>query len=347
MGQHEIRYQAPRAPRRVPRARVVGLPFRILGICFCVLGASSAADASVIDHWTFDETSGTVAHDSVGTHNGTLSAGASFVSGGISGNAVSITNGLVDMDNVPNPSGDFSVVAWVKTTETIGAAVAAKHLQGQNDGYFLGINVVDPATNFGIQNKAIFDVSDKPNPGDAPVSSTTVNDNQWHQLIAVYHAAGTTDLYIDSVHDGSAPSAPYSGNSVDFLIGATFAGSTPTNSYTGLVDDVQLYSNALAATNAAFLFAHPGVSYLTGDVNFDGIVNGLDITLVASNWLRTGVGGPGDANSDGIVNGLDISLIASQWLETAGAGSAAVPEPSTIVLAAFGVLALLAYRRRR
>ena len=55
-----------------------------------------------------------------------------------------------------------------------------------------------------------------------------------------------------------------------------------------------------------------------GDVNFDGIVNGLDIADVASHWLQTNPQhlGAGDGNGDGIVNGLDIALIASHWLQT-------------------------------
>jgi hypothetical protein len=87
-----------------------------------------------------------------------------------------------------------------------------------------------------------------------------------------------------------------------------------------------------------------------GDVNHDGVVNGLDINLLASNWMQTGTGVAGDANGDGIVNGLDISLIASNWLQPYGggaSGAAAVPEPSSVILAALGVLALLACRRRR
>jgi hypothetical protein len=92
------------------------------------------------------------------------------------------------------------------------------------------------------------------------------------------------------------------------------------------------------------------IAVLPGDVNFDRVVNGLDISLVASHWLQSGVNyGTGDANGDGVVNGLDIALIASHWLQ-AGAGGAgngsAVPEPATIMLAAFGALALFGRRRR-
>jgi hypothetical protein len=58
-----------------------------------------------------------------------------------------------------------------------------------------------------------------------------------------------------------------------------------------------------------------------GDADQDGIVNGLDIALVASHWLSQSLAG--DVNVDGIINGLDIALIASNWLSTLPAGSAA------------------------
>jgi hypothetical protein len=90
-------------------------------------------------------------------------------------------------------------------------------------------------------------------------------------------------------------------------------------------------------------------TFAPGDVNLDGIVNGQDIAILASHWLTTGVGTPGDANGDGIVNAQDIAVIASNWLQTSSVTSSAsaVPEPSTIVLAALGALALLAGKKRR
>ena len=97
--------------------------------------------------------------------------------------------------------------------------------------------------------------------------------------------------------------------------------------------------------SSLLLTARPTVD---GDINTDGVVNGLDISSVASHWLQTGI--QGDANGDGVVNGLDIALIASHWLQTGSGGGggsgAAVPEPSTVVLAALGGLALLSYRRQ-
>jgi hypothetical protein len=109
-------------------------------------------------------------------------------------------------------------------------------------------------------------------------------------------------------------------------------GGLPTDPWTG--------SNSFQG-NVAFRVDAP----IAGDVNYDGVVNGLDISLVASQWLQTGKLA-GDANGDGVVNGLDISVIAANWLATSAGGGAAAPEPATVVLATLGALALLAYRRR-
>lgn len=90
---------------------------------------------------------------------------------------------------------------------------------------------------------------------------------------------------------------------------------------------------------------------IAGDMNHDGIVNGQDVVVVATNWLVSGSNVPGDTNGDGIVNGQDVALIASHWLytnELGGAGGpVALPEPSALILAALGGLALLMRRRRR
>lgn len=78
---------------------------------------------------------------------------------------------------------------------------------------------------------------------------------------------------------------------------------------------VRMWSMAAATTWALSASAATAqLALVPGDVNGDGIVNALDLALVASNW---GNGyGPGDANGDGIVNGQDIALIASNWLKT-------------------------------
>src|SRR5205823_6207379 len=99
-------------------------------------------------HWKFDEASGTTAHDSISSYDGTLSAsGATFVSGGIAGGALSLSktsNGFVNMGNVLGlTTGDFSVAAWIKTSPgdaTESSAFVGKHAAGYVNGYFLMLN---------------------------------------------------------------------------------------------------------------------------------------------------------------------------------------------------------------
>jgi hypothetical protein len=58
---------------------------------------------------------------------------------------------------------------------------------------------------------------------------------------------------------------------------------------------------------------------IPGDINGDGIVNGLDLHILAANWLKTVP--PAAANADignyGFVNGLDLHILARNWLKSA------------------------------
>ena len=47
-----------------------------------------------------------------------------------------------------------------------------------------------------------------------------------------------------------------------------------------------------------------------GDLNGDGIVDGVDLTLLLGGW---GTAGPGDLNGDGMVDGADLAILLALW----------------------------------
>ena len=57
----------------------------------------------------------------------------------------------------------------------------------------------------------------------------------------------------------------------------------------------------------------PEPERIAEDVNKDGVVNIIDLTLVASNFGKTGQNAA-DVNGDGVVNIIDLTLVAgSIW----------------------------------
>jgi hypothetical protein len=113
----------------------------------------------------------------------------------------------------------------------------------------------------------------------------------------------------------------------------------PNNPYSNpdMVMEVQgrLYFDAYSDKTGSYqLFelmtaAPPAIA---GDVNHDGIVNLLDLAMVSTRWLQTGMNLIGDVNGDGIVNAQDIALISSNWLSTTatsdGSVNASIDDPA-------------------
>jgi hypothetical protein len=229
-------------------------------------------EPGVIGQWHFDEDPvETVAADSAGAHAGALNGDAVFAPGGISGNAVEMSgSGYVTMgDAFPmNHCGDFSVAAWVKTTDAGESFVVGRHLAGGSPGHFIGLNV---SSHLGALDKAYF-YNNNGGTSDEPVSSTNVNDDAWHQIVAVYHAGGPAEIYVD---EGPAEGTPQTSHAMakavaHFMVGGITVGSTPTAYFTGMVDELRVFGHALSQDEVEFWFANPGVELVFADGFEDG-----------------------------------------------------------------------------
>ena len=107
--------------------------------------------------------------------------------------------------------------------------------------------------------------------------------------------------------------------------------------------------STLGGENVLFLKALVS-NVLPGDANQDGKVDVNDLTIVLSNFGRTGMTwSQGDFIGDGKVDINDLTILLTNFGQTAGASASVgnVPEPSAAALMVAGAACLLASARRR
>ena len=144
-------------------------------------------------------------------------------------------------------------------------------------------------------------------------------------------------------------------------------GTSPADTIAQILDDsfgtsnpfsqgngAQIYSTTADVANRAIGWIDDGVDEVTvmytlyGDSNLDGSVNGTDLNAVLSYYNQSGqVWACGDFNYDGSVNGTDLNTVLSNYNQSLSSSTAAVPEPSTLLLMVLGLVGLLAVRRVR
>jgi hypothetical protein len=235
------------------------MPMRFLLGIFLLLVLAPLSFGALIDQWTFDETGGTTVADSVGSHNGTVNGSVNFVAGKF-GNAIDLSgsNNWVDFgDNFSFTTGPFSITFWLKTLDNdVDQVVVSRHEATVVAGYLVGINgsACDPQGNncsYGAPGDAWFYTGSQAH-GDV-TNSTTVTDGNWHLIAAVVN--GNAHLSVDG--------GPFAVNSLGSLssIGVTFMAGGLHNSsgiaidaYSGLLDDLRIYSNALTQGDVEGLY---------------------------------------------------------------------------------------------
>jgi hypothetical protein len=195
------------------------------------------------------------------------------------------------------------------------------------DGRVFTTTVVKYSTDYGANFEQLGYFQSDPSglPSD---ENSTINSGQWSAtLVEIVGDAqgalpsGVTNLQFDlyavdntqgEMRDPFDGVNPFTGH--DDLLSAAFVAPI-------------IYEIDVVGTSAALL----------GDVNLDGVVNGLDVDPFVGVLLNGPFQAEADMNEDGEVNGLDVdSFVAA----VVGSDAAAVPEPSTLLLAllALGVV---------
>lgn len=286
-----------------------------------VLGAMASivayGEASLVGHWKFDESSGTTAADSSsGLHAGTVNGPATFVGGGISGNAMQFPvsrTGYVRMGNIlPMTSGSVTVSAWIKTTSTSYSIVAGKHDAGYFNGYFLGIGT---GSGYGVANKAHFYHSN--GAGQEPISTSNINTGQWVHLVGVNIPGVAARMYVNGNLEANRGTTAIGNNGRDFTVGGLYLFSGYSGYYDGLIDDVQVYDSALTNAQIAFLFNHPGWTVMC-PTRYEVLVGtefggGLPALMSSDNVSLTAFDDDGTLETSILVESLAANTVATSF----------------------------------
>jgi carboxymethylenebutenolidase len=192
-------------------------------------------DESLVAHYKLDETEGRTAKDSAGGDDGLLHGEPLWQSGGKIGGAVQL-DGLDDYIStgfVLDPAaGPFSAFAWVK-----GGAPGQVIVSQVNGANWL---LTDAGGRLTTNLTRAAGGRQAPTP---LVSSSTIVDGGWHRVGVVYDGT-IRALYVDDVPVGQDAQSGLAGSSGGLNVGCG-AGLEPGSFFSGLIDDVRIYTRAV------------------------------------------------------------------------------------------------------
>lgn len=253
----------------------------VLGGCALLgLAVSSAAPGAIIAHYKFDEPVGstTVVND-IASNGGNGVVGASVVLGvaGVDGTAVQLPRinsdaGMINMGASGNAagildkitaSGQVTISYWLKSAAGVNTSprsVAVSIGSNANNNSYIDSGVRGDTGFVGAvygRNRA--NQSSPANIGD--MAGAVVTDDTFHHIaLTVDTAADVGTLYVDGVEVNSETSAAKYGafpGLNGFLVGRLYRSSN-ADPFGGVIDDLQLYDQALTASQVQYLFANPG-----------------------------------------------------------------------------------------
>lgn len=205
-------------------------------------------------------------------------------------------------------SGNFSVTAWVKTTNSVNTDYA--------NAYF-GAPIFFAAADYNNHctvplsitgDKAAFTVVAFDGPGTVTLHSTTsVNDGKYHFLAATREqSTGLMSLYVDGNLEvtGTGITDPVITEGYISVAGGYYQ-------YVGLVDDVRVYSTNLSAAAVATLASSGNIPTLASAI---GATNLIVTTSGDANWFiettNTYNGSPSAAQS-GVISNYQTSTLSA------------------------------------
>jgi hypothetical protein len=219
-------------------------------------------DPTLVAYWPLDEGSGTIAYDHSGNRqDGTLTNDAAWTAGHIGGAIDTRTNGAVVLANTlalsfGGGTGSFTLSYWLEPIVlTPGADMRAFEVAlCTGPGYIVGV-VYDDAMNGPAAGMQAYDSGNNNVSNNSTFGAPTTGS--WTHVVHVMNrAANVGQTYINGVASGTPVDLSGLVGGIDCAdaVLITNLGGVDTFHYTGLIDDVRVYSRALDQTDITSLF---------------------------------------------------------------------------------------------
>jgi hypothetical protein len=231
----------------------------LLGACVADPRDCLPAPPGCIAWWSGDGN----ANDIQGTNHGTLQGGATFATGRVSG--AFLLDGVNDYVITPasalldfGPSSEFTMMVWFNTeTNDVFQMVLEKSSPGLPRDWGVYVS----------PENRIFSAIDKMS------STTVVTQGLWYHAAVTYSNAVWT-MFVNGLPEAQVSDVPITRASNPLLIGhkASF--------FKGLIDEVQIFNQALGATEVASIYSAAGAGLCKAPVFLDIASDPGSLTLL-------------------------------------------------------------------
>ena len=150
-------------------------------------------------------------------------------------------------------SDNFTVGLWFKTSTDYSGAYGRLFIYGESGG------AGDKSYSLAITNGNLGLIwIDDDTAGKSVSSTSTLNDGSWHFMVGV-RDGNNLRLYIDGAADANSPTDITGYGDLDsagdgIQIGADNVAGSPSNYFTGQIDEVRIYNRALSADEVLALY---------------------------------------------------------------------------------------------
>ncbi len=257
--------------------RIRSILLLLFTLIFQSTALSQDLDEGLITHFKFDEVSGNIAYDSSDSDFdsqvlGGTQWGEGYLDGAIEFNGLDAKIAMGQPDEYDMSS--YSIACWFKNDDASQFRVlTARNAHWKDRQWWLTIWQVGYSS--GRDAKLVFRMSPQSGTYVDLVSSTRVDDNQWHAAVVTIDSSngGTAKLYLDNVlqHTITGFGTPKIPNATAY-VGRDISGSK--RFYKGSLDDFRIYNRVLSAEEVElFSQAPPPIYYVRkrGSDSNDGL----------------------------------------------------------------------------